>query len=445
MSNHLPTSAGSLTADIYTPTTPRPPTQKKPWYLNLATQIILGLALGIIIGHFLPDIGQELSPLSVAFLKLIKAVVGIVIFCTIVSGIANIGTHAGLGRIGLRAFIYFEVVTTLAMVIGLVSVNLFKPGAGLNIELSSLDAGPLSTITKTAENHTVVSWLLTIIPDTFVSAFTSGNILPVLLVALLTGCALLRMGEHGASVCRAIDRVSETIFVIVGMIMKLAPLAVFGAIAFTVGKYGIHSMLPLAKFLLLFFLTCVTFITIVFGIVCATSGISLWKLIRYLRVELMLAFATASSEAVLPSLMGRLEQAGCKKHIVGFVVPTGFSFNLDGSSMYFIMAIVFVAQACNIPLSLSQEIVLILIFMVTSKGIAGVAGAGFVTLAATLAVYPVVPIAGIVLLLGIDRIMDAMRTFTNLLGNAVATCAIAKWEDARDDAIFYNALNTKQS
>lgn len=445
MTDHLGSSAGSLTAELYPTSNQRPPTRKKPWYLNLATQIIVGLALGILIGHFLPNIGQELSPLSVAFLKLIKAVVGIVIFCTIVSGIANIGSHAGLGRIGLRAFIYFEVVTTLAMVIGLLSVNLFQPGSGLNIELSSLDASPLSSFTKTAENHTVVSWLMTIIPDTFVSAFTSGNILPVLLVALFTGCALLHMGERGTSICRAIDRVSEMIFVIVGMIMKVAPLAVFGAIAFTVGKYGIHTMLPLAKFLALFFATCIVFITLVFGIVCATSGISLWKLIRYLRVELILAFSTASSEAVLPSLMERLEQAGCKKHIVGFVVPTGFSFNLDGSSMYFIMAIVFVAQACNIPLSLSQEIVLILIFMVTSKGIAGVAGSGFVTLAATLTVYPVVPIAGIVLLLGIDRIMDAMRTFTNLLGNAVATCAIAKWEDSRDDAIFYNALNSKQS
>lgn len=415
---------------------------RTPLRKNLAAQIAAGLVLGVIVGHFYPAFAQDLAPLSGAFLKLIKAVVGVVIFCTIVTGIANIGAHSGLGRIGLKAILYFEVVTTFAMIFGLGIVNLVKPGAGLNVDLKTLDASAIASITQKAEHHTAIGWLMTIIPDTFLSAFTNGNILPVLLVALFVGCALLQMGPRGKPFVESMERASEVVFLIVKMIMKVAPLAVFGAIAFTVGKYGIASILPLAKFLALFYGSCLAFIVIVFGLICAFVRINLWQLIRFLRVELMLAFATASSESVLPNLMQRLEELGVKKHIVGFVVPTGFSFNLDGSSMYFIMAIVFVAQACGVELSLMQELSLILIFMVTSKGIAGVAGAGFVTLAATLTIYPAVPVAGIVLLLGIDRIMDAMRTVTNLLGNAVATCFIAKWENAIDEEHVKQVLAT---
>lgn len=407
--------------------------EKKPWYRNLGIQMILALVLGSLVGHYYPQIGIELSPLSVAFLKLIKAMVGVVIFTTIVSGIANLGSGASVGRLGWKSLIYFEIGTTLAMVVGLVIANLVKPGAGMNIDFHTLDAGPLASFKDTAEHRTAIDWLLTIIPDTFVSAFTGNNLLCILLIALLFGVALLRIGEAAKPLLSLMDSASQAIFKIVGMIMVLSPLAVFGAIGFTIAKYGIVSMLPLGKLLLTFYLSCLGFIVIILGIVCAVVKVNVWEMIRYLRVELMLGFGTASSEAVLPSFMSKLEKAGIPKHIVGFVVPAGFSFNLDGSSLYFVMAIVFVAQACNIDLTLAQEISLILIFMVTSKGIAGVAGAGFVTLVATVSLYGHVPLAGVVLLLGIDRFMDAMRTTTNLIGTATATFFIAKWENARDD------------
>lgn len=418
--------------------------KNKPLHRNLAVQMVLALAVGALLGVLYPDLATQMSPFSAAFLKMIKALVGLVIFCTIVAGIANIGSGAGVGRIGLKSIIYFEIITTFAMLLGLVLANVFQPGAGMNVDLSSLDASALAAFTDTAEKRTTVSWLMSIIPDTFVSAFTNGNILPVLLMALMFGAALLSMGKRAEPVIVVIDRISEAIFIMVGMVMKFAPLAVFAAIAFTIGKYGIGSMLPLAKLLILFYLACLTFITIVLGAIAAYAKVNLWQLIKYLRVELMLAFGTASSEAVLPSVMKKLEQAGCQKHIVGFVIPAGFSFNLDGSSMYFVMAVIFVAQACNIDLTLAEEMTLILIFMVTSKGIAGVAGSGFVTLAATLTVYPHVPLAGIVLLLGVDRFMDAMRTVTNLIGNAVATFVIAASENAHDKALMRKAFNLEQ-
>lgn len=416
------------------------PSAKLRWYRNMGIQMIVALIIGGYIGHVYPDIGLHLSPLSAAFLKLIKAMVGVVIFTTIVTGIANLGSGSNLGRLGFKSILYFEVLTTLAMIIGLVIANSVQLGSGMNVDFHTLDAGPLAQFKSTAEHRTAIDWLLSIIPDTFVTAFTNGNLLCILLVAVLFGVALLKMGSNSLHVVRLIEGVSEAMFKIVGMIMILSPLAVMGAISFTVAKYGITSMLPLAKLLLVFYASCILFITLILGSVCISAKLNLWTLIKYLRVELMLGFGTASSEAVLPSMMAKLERAGCSKHIVGFVVPAGFSFNLDGSSMYFIMAIVFVAQACNIELSLAQEISLILIFMVTSKGIAGVAGAGFVTLAATLAIFPSVPLAGIVLLLGIDRFMDAMRTTTNLIGNAVATMALAKWENARDDAQMARAF-----
>lgn len=417
-----------------------PASKKKPLYRNLAVQMVFALIAGALLGMWLPDLATQMSPLSAAFLKMIKALVGLVIFCTIVAGIANIGSGAGVGRIGLKSLIYFEVITTIAMALGLILANVFQPGSGMNIDLSSLDASALATFTETAERRTTVSWLMSIIPDTFVSAFTNGNILPVLLLALMFGGALLSMGKRAEPVIMIVERISEAIFIMVGMVMKFAPLAVFAAIAFTIGKYGIGSMLPLAKLLVLFYLACIGFIVIVLGAIAAYARVPLWGLIKYLKVELLLAFGTASSEAVLPSVMKKLEKAGCKKHIVGFVIPSGFSFNLDGSSMYFVMAVIFVAQACNIDLTFYEEIMLILIFMVTSKGIAGVAGSGFVTLAATLTVYPHVPLAGIVLLLGVDRFMDAMRTVTNLTGNAVATFVIAASEDALDKAQMHSAF-----
>ncbi|NBA96558.1 C4-dicarboxylate transporter DctA [Pseudomonas sp. R5(2019)] len=414
-----------------------PARRKLPLYRNMAFQMLLALVAGGLIGVIYPEIASQLSPLSAAFMKMIKALVGLVIFLTIVQGIANIGKGSNVGRLGLRAIIYFEVLTTLAMIVGLVVSKVFTPGAGMNIDYHSLNASAISSFVSTAEHRTTVSWLLSIIPDTFVSAFTNGNLLPILLMAVMFGVALLRMGERAAMVVDLMDKVSEAVFGMVGMVMKLAPLAVFGAIGYTIGNYGLSSMVPLAKFLLLFYLCCVMFVIVVLGAVCLYTRVSLWQLIKYLRVEILLAFGTASSEAVLPNIMKKLVDAGVKKHVAGFVIPAGFSFNLDGSSMYFVMAIMFVAQACNVPLTLTQELSMILIFMVTSKGIAGVAGAGFVTLAATLQMFPEVPLAGIVLLLGIDRFMDAMRTVTNIIGNAVATLTLAKMEKALD----YSALN----
>lgn len=413
------------------------PPSKTPWYRNMAVQMLVALIAGAAVGVLYPQFASDLSPLSAAFMKLIKALVGLVVFLTIVQGIANIGKGSNVGRLGLRAIIYFEVLTTLAMAMGLVVSKLFDLGTGMNIDYHTLNTSAISTFVATAEHRTTVSWLLSIIPDTFVSAFTTGNLLPILLMAVMFGMALLKMGARADSIVDMMDKMSEAVFGMVAMVMKFAPLAVFGAIGYTIGNYGLASMVPLLKFLVLFYLCCVVFIAVVLGSVCLYTRVSLWQLIMYLRVEILLAFGTASSEAVLPNIMKKLVDGGVKKHVVGFVIPAGFSFNLDGSSMYFVMAIMFVAQACNVPLTLTQELSMILVFMVTSKGIAGVAGAGFVTLAATLQMFPEIPLAGIVLLLGIDRFMDAMRTVTNIIGNAVATLTLARMEGALD----YQMLN----
>ncbi|NWD26356.1 cation:dicarboxylase symporter family transporter [Pseudomonas yamanorum] len=415
---------------------------KIPWYRNMAIQMLVALVAGSAVGALLPQFASDLSPLSAAFMKLIKALVGLVIFLTIVQGIANIGKGANVGRLGLRAIIYFEVLTTLAMAMGLLVSRLFEPGAGMNIDYHTLNTNAISSFVATAEHRTTVSWLLSIIPDTFLSAFINGNLLPILLMAVMFGMALLKMGERASSLVDMMEKMSEAVFGMVGMVMKFAPLAVFGAIGYTIGNYGLASMVPLLKFLVLFYACCVVFIALVLGSVCLYTRVSLCRLIMYLRVEILLAFGTASSEAVLPNIMKKLVEGGVKKHVVGFVIPAGFSFNLDGSSMYFVMAIMFVAQACNVPLTLSQELSMILVFMLTSKGIAGVAGAGFVTLAATLQMFPQIPLAGIVLLLGIDRFMDAMRTVTNIIGNAVATLTLAKMEGALDYQMLNKVLQT---
>ncbi|CAJ0557375.1 unnamed protein product, partial [Mesorhabditis spiculigera] len=344
---------------------------------NMAIQMLVALVAGSAVGALLPQFASDLSPLSAAFMKLIKAL-----------GIANIGKGANVGRLGLRAIIYFEVLTTLAMAMGLLVSRLFEPGAGMNIDYHTLNTNAISSFVATAEHRTTVSWLLSIIPDTFLSAFINGNLLPILLMAVMFGMALLKMGARASSLVDMMEKMSEAVFGMVGMVMKFAPLAVFGAIGYTIGNYGLASMVPLLKFLVLFYACCVVFIALVLGSVCLYTRVSLCRLIMYLRVEILLAFGTASSEAVLPNIMKKLVEGGVKKHVVGFVIPAGFSFNLDGSSMYFVMAIMFVAQACNVPLTLSQELSMILVFMLTSKGIAGVAGAGFVTLAATLQMFP---------------------------------------------------------
>jgi aerobic C4-dicarboxylate transport protein len=355
-----------------------------------------------------------------------------VIFCTVVAGIAGMQDMKKIGRVGGKALLYFEVVSTFALAIGLVVANVAKPGAGFNVDPAHLDSSSIAQYTTNAHAQTTTEFIMHIIPTTFVDAFATGNILQVLLVAILFGFALSMMGERGRPVTKLIDDVSHVIFGIVNIIMKVAPLGAFGAMAFTIGKYGIASLLPLAKLMGSFYLTCALFIFIVLGAIARFTGFSIFKFIRYIKEELLIVLGTSSSESALPSLMRKLESLGCAKPVVGLVVPTGYSFNLDGTNIYMTMAALFVAQATNTDLTLTQELTILLVAMLTSKGASGITGAGFITLAATLAVVPTIPVAGMALILGIDRFMSEARALTNFIGNGVATVVVSKWENELD-------------
>jgi aerobic C4-dicarboxylate transport protein len=355
-----------------------------------------------------------------------------VIFCTVVAGIAGMQDMKKIGRVGGKALLYFEVVSTFALAIGLVVANVAKPGAGFNVDPATLDSSAIAQYTTNAHAQTTTEFIMHIIPTTFVDAFATGNILQVLLVAILFGFALSMMGERGRPVTKLIDDVSHVIFGIVNIIMKVAPLGAFGAMAFTIGKYGIASLLPLAKLMGSFYLTCALFIFIVLGMIARFTGFSIFKFIRYIKEELLIVLGTSSSESALPSLMRKLESLGCAKPVVGLVVPTGYSFNLDGTNIYMTMAALFVAQATNTDLTLTQELTILLVAMLTSKGASGITGAGFITLAATLAVVPTIPVAGMALILGIDRFMSEARALTNFIGNGVATVVVSKWENELD-------------
>jgi len=355
-----------------------------------------------------------------------------VIFCTVVAGIAGMQDMKKIGRVGGKALLYFEVVSTFALAIGLVVANVAKPGAGFNVDPATLDSSAIAQYTTNAHAQTTTEFIMHIIPTTFVDAFATGNILQVLLVAILFGFALSMMGERGRPVTKLIDDVSHVIFGIVNIIMKVAPLGAFGAMAFTIGKYGIASLLPLAKLMGSFYLTCALFIFIVLGAIARFTGFSIFKFIRYIKEELLIVLGTSSSESALPSLMRKLESLGCAKPVVGLVVPTGYSFNLDGTNIYMTMAALFVAQATNTDLTLTQELTILLVAMLTSKGASGITGAGFITLAATLAVVPTIPVAGMALILGIDRFMSEARALTNFIGNGVATVVVSKWENELD-------------
>ncbi|WP_428380787.1 dicarboxylate/amino acid:cation symporter [Nevskia ramosa] len=395
--------------------------------------VLLAIVIGGSIGHYFPETGVALKPLGDAFISLIKMLIGPIIFLTVVMGIAGVSDVKKVGRVGVKAILYFEVVSSFALVIGLIVVNLLKPGAGFNVDPATLDAGAVAKYAAAAHDQSTVGFLLHIIPKTFTDAFTgNGDLLQVLLIALLFGFAMSAVGEQGKPVMSFLDAISKVFFRMMSSIMRLAPIGAGGAMAFTIGKYGLDSLGPLAKLMGSFYLTCALFIVLVLGTIARLSGFSIFRFLRYIRDELLLVLGTSSSESALVPLMQKLERLGCGKPVVGLVVPSGYSFNLDGTNIYLTMAAIFVAQALNVDLTLTQEITLLAVAMLTSKGASGVTGAGFITLAATLAVVPSVPVAGLALILGIDRFMSEARALTNLVGNGVATIVVAGWENELD-------------
>lgn len=412
-----------------------------PFYRNQAFQMLVALVLGAWIGYAFPAFGTGLNALAVGFIKLITMIVALLIFLTVSVGIARLGSIKRVGRLGIKLLLYFEVVSTLALLWGLVWMELFHPGSGMNINPQTLDSSATASFASSAHSMSVVTFILNIIPSTAVGSFAQGSILQVLVFSVFVGFALLYMGKRADPLLEFLNQWTDVIFIIVGAIMKVAPLAVFGAMAYTIGKFGFGSVIALGKVIGLFYLSCVVFIVVVMGAVSCIFRFNLWKFIKYIREEMLLAFCTASSEAVLPRMFAKLEKVGCSKSVVGFAIPTGYSFNLDGSSLYLTTAALFIAQATNVHLGLGKELGLLLIFLLSSKGVAGVTAGGFVVLAATLTVFPDIPLAGLALILGIDRFFDAMRTMTNVLGNGVATMAIAKWEGQRDDERMHRVLN----
>ena len=401
---------------------------KKPFYKILYVQVLFAIACGILLGMYSPADAVSMKPLGDGFIKLIKMIIAPVIFCTVVSGIAGMQDVKKIGRVGGKALLYFEVISTFALVIGLFVANIIKPGAGFNADPATLDTKSIAEFTEKAKHQSTIDFVMNIIPNTVIDAFAKGEILQVLLVAILFGFALSLLGERGKPVTKLIDDISAGIFGMVAIIMKVAPLGAFGAMAFTIGKYGIHSLLPLARLMGSFYLTCGLFIFIVLGTVAKLTGFSITRFVLYIKEELLIVLGTSSSESALPSLMTKLERLGCSKSVVGLVVPTGYSFNLDGTNIYMTMAALFVAQATNTDLTLTQELTILGVAMLTSKGASGITGAGFITLAATLAVVPTIPVAGMALILGIDRFMSECRALTNFIGNGVASVVVSHWE-----------------
>ncbi|AIO48737.1 MULTISPECIES: C4-dicarboxylate transporter DctA [Burkholderia] len=412
-------------------------------FLNsLFGRVVVALILGVALGAFFPHFAESLRPLGDGFLKLIKMVIGPIVFCVVVSGMANAGDLKKVGRVGLKAVVYFEVMTTLALGIGLVLAWLTRPGVGMNIDLRSLDAASLSTYAKNAESlKDTAGYLMKIIPETAIDAFAKGDILQILVFAVLFGSALSLLGDKAQRVNSLIEELSHVFFRIIGFIIKLAPLGVLGAIAFTTGKYGVASLKQLGYLVAVFYLSCFVFVTVVLGAVMRLAGFSVFKLIRYLREELSIVLGTASSDAVLPQVMSKLEYMGIKDSTVGLVIPTGYSFNLDGFSIYLTLAVLFIAQATNTPLSTHDLIVVLLVSLVTSKGAHGIPGSAIVILAATLSAIPAIPVLGLVLILPVDWFVGIARALTNLIGNCVATVVVAVWENDIDRARAKRVLN----
>ena len=418
------------------------PVARRPFYRSLYFIVLVAIIAGGAIGHFWPDFGESLKPLGDAFIKLVKMIIAPVIFLTITTGIAGMRDLKQIGRVATKAFAYFLVFSTLALIIGLVIANVVQPGRGLNIDPASLDAGAISQYAEAAHETTIIGFLTGIIPGTLISAFVDGNILQVLFVSILFGVAMAIVGDAAAPVQRALEALSQIVFKLVAILMKAAPVGAFGAFAFTIGAYGLGAIANLAALIATFYLTSLVFVFGILGVVAWVNGFSIFRLAAYLKEELLLVLGTSSSEAALPSLMEKLERAGAPKAVVGLVVPTGYSFNLDGTNIYMTMAALFIAQAMNIELSLQDQVLLLLVAMLSSKGAAGITGAGFITLAATLAVVPSVPVAGMALILGIDRFMSECRALTNFIGNAVATLVVARWEGQLDREMLQTALGS---
>ncbi|MEQ1651254.1 MAG: dicarboxylate/amino acid:cation symporter [Hyphomicrobium sp.] len=409
---------------------------RKPFYAHLYVQVLLAIAAGIALATIDPARGEAMKPLGDAFIKLIKMVIAPIIFVTVVHGIASMRDVKKVGRVGVKALLYFEIVTTVALAIGLIVANLVQPGAGMNIDAAGIDTKDIAGFVAKSKDQSTTAFLLDIIPSTLLSAFTEGNILQVLLIALLFAFGLQALGARGEPLLKFIDDIAHVLFKIVGFIMKLAPIGAFGAMAFTIGKYGFGTLKSLAWLMGSFYLTCLLFIFCMLGSIAWVSGFSIVRFIAYIKEELLIVLGTSSSESVLPRMIAKMEKAGVQESVAGLVIPTGYSFNLDGTCIYLTMAALFLAQATNTDLSLMQQLGILGVLLVTSKGAAGVTGSGFVTLAATLSTTGTIPVASIALILGIDRFMSEARALTNLIGNGVATIVIAKSEGALDEAVF---------
>jgi len=413
---------------------------RQPFYKVLYVQVLIAIAIGIVLGVAYPDFAVSLKPLGDGFIKLVKMIIPLVIFCTVVSGIAGMQDAKKVGRVGGKAIIYFEVVSTFALLIGLVVANVVKPGAGFNADLAALDAKAVESYSARAHDQSTVDFVFNIIPTSVIDAFAKGDVLQVLFFAVLFGFALSALGERGHGVRVGIDSISAVVFRILGFIMRVAPIGAFGAMAFTIGRYGLGALLPLLKLMGTFYLTAFLFVVVVLGLIARYVGFSIFSFVAYIKEELLIVLGTSSSETALPSLMDKLERLGCSKPVVGLVIPAGYSFNLDGTNIYMTMAALFIAQATNTDLTLLQQLTLVGVAMITSKGATAVTGSGFVALAATIAVVPTIPIEGMALILGIDRFMSECRALTNLVGNGVATVFVSHWEGELDKTKLRAAL-----
>jgi aerobic C4-dicarboxylate transport protein len=402
-------------------------TTRQPIYKSLYAQVIVAIIVGIALGHWYPETAVTLKPLGDGFIKLIKMVIAPIIFCTVVSGIAGMQSMKSVGKTGGYALLYFEIVSTISLIIGLIVVNVVQPGAGMNIDVSTLDASKVAAYVTAGKDQSIVGFILNVIPNTIVGAFANGDILQVLMFSVIFGFALHRLGAYGKPILDFIDRFAHVMFNIINMIMKLAPIGALGAMAFTIGAYGVSSLVQLGQLMLCFYITCLLFVLLVLGSIAKAHGFSILKLIKYIREELLIVLGTSSSESALPRMLIKMERLGAKKSVVGLVIPTGYSFNLDGTSIYLTMAAVFIAQATNTHMDITHQVTLLLVLLLSSKGAAGVTGSGFIVLAATLSAVGHLPVAGLALILGIDRFMSEARALTNLCGNAVATLVVAKW------------------
>jgi aerobic C4-dicarboxylate transport protein len=414
---------------------------RKPFFAHLYFQVLTAIVAGALLGYFNPPVGEAMKPLGDGFIKLIKMLIAPIIFVTVVHGIASMRDLKQVGRVGFKALIYFEILTTVALVIGLIVANIVQPGSGMNINAAAIDTKDISGFVGKAKDQSTIGFLLDIIPSTFVGAFSEGNILQVLLIAILFAFGLQALGRKGDPLVSLIDQIAHVLFKIVGYIMKLAPIGAFGAMAFTIGKYGLASLKSLALLMGSFYLTCILFVFGVLGLVAWLYGFSIIQFIAYIKEELLIVLGTSSSESVLPRMIAKMEKLGCNESVVGLVIPTGYSFNLDGTCIYLTMAALFLAQATNVDLTLWQQLGILGVLLLTSKGAAGVTGSGFITLAATLSTTGTIPVASMALILGIDRFMSEARALTNLVGNGVATVVIAKSEGAIDEATFKRELS----